>query len=105
MHHQANQVSAFLCAVMKKAWSVPTHMTVRKGLAQSTQSAELLHALMRHSIDSRATLAEAWQKDPMLLQRQLLDCLRKGKQQMLLGIWPHAISEAFQQKSPSSGQK
>lgn len=78
------------------------HMSARKGLAQSPQSAELLHALMQHSIDSKASLAEAWRKDPVFLQRQLRDSLRKGKQQMLLDIWPQAIAQAFQQSNPSA---
>ena len=85
-----------LCADLKKAWSVPTHMTARKGSVQQIQAAELLHALAQHSIDSRASLAKAWQTEPGLLQRQLSDCLRKGKQHVLVAIWPQALTQAAQ---------
>lgn len=71
-------------------------MTAGKGSVQQIQAAELLHALGHHSIDSRASLAEAWSKEPGLLQRQLSDCLRKGKQHVLTEIWPQVLTQAVQ---------
>ena len=71
-------------------------MTAGKGSVQQIQAAELLHSLAHHSIDSRASLAEAWRKAPGLLQRQLSDCLRKGKQHVLIRIWPQALTQAVQ---------
>ena len=71
-------------------------MTAGKRSVQQIQAAELLHALAQHSIDSRASLAKAWRKEPVLLQRQLLECLRKGKRQTLMERWPQVLAEAFQ---------
>lgn len=85
-----------LDAGLKKVWSVPTQMKPGKGSVQQIQAAELLHALANHSIDSRASLAKAWNKKPDLLQRQLSDCLQKGKQHVLTAIWPQALAQAVQ---------
>ena len=74
-------------------------MTAGKGSVQQIQAAELLHALAQHSIDSKASLAKAWHKDPLLLQHQLLECLRRGKQHILTEIWPQALAQAFQVES------
>lgn len=79
-------------------------MTAGKGQVQQMQAAELLHALRQHGIDSKAALAEAWRKNPLFLQRQLKDCLRKSKQQLLLGVWSQALSQAFHdQPTQASG--
>lgn len=84
------------CADFKNAWSVPTNMTAGKGSVQQIQAAELLHALAQQGIDSRASLAKAWRKDPVLLQRQLLECIRKGKRKTLMERWRQALAEALQ---------
>lgn len=68
----------------------------KKGSVQQIQAAELLHALAQHSIDSKASLAKAWRKEPLLLQRQLLECLQKGKRRILTEAWPGVLAEAFQ---------
>lgn len=71
-------------------------MTAGKGSLQQIQAAELLHALMQQGIDSRESLAKTWRKEPVLLQRHLLECLRKGKRQTLMKKWPQVLAEAFQ---------
>ncbi|KAL0028239.1 hypothetical protein WJX79_003509 [Trebouxia sp. C0005] len=81
---------------LKTAWLVPPHMAMKKSVLQQSQLGELLYVLRQHGIDSRAALAAAWQKDPSLLKRQLLECLKKGQQAKLLELWSQALSQAAQ---------
>ncbi|DBB17318.1 TPA: hypothetical protein ACH3X3_014362 [Trebouxia sp. C0006] len=81
---------------LKTAWLVPPHMAMKKSVLQQSQLGELLHVLRQHGIDSRAALAAAWQEDPSVLKRQLLECVKKGQQGKLLELWPQALSQAAQ---------
>lgn len=81
---------------LKTAWLVPPHMAMKKSVQQQSQLGELLYVLGQHGIASRAALAAAWQKDPSVLKRQLLECLKKGTQGKLLELWPQALSQAAQ---------
>jgi len=74
----------------------------KKSFLQQSQLGELLHVLRQHSIDSRAALAASWHKDPTVLKRQLLECMKKGQQGALAQLWPHALSQAFQTAQQSA---
>ena len=88
--------SECFAADLKTAWLVPPHMAMKKSVLQQSQLGELLHVLRQHGIDSRAALAAAWQEDPSVLKRQLLECVKKGQQGKLLELWPQALSQAAQ---------
>ena len=97
-----NAVVCCSFAELEQAWIIPPHMVTKKSMLQQSQLAELLHVLRHHSLDSRAALAAAWQKDPVLLKRQLLACLKKGQQGKLLQLWPSALSQACQSLDQSA---
>ena len=75
---------------------MPSHMAMKKGALQQRQMVELLHALRRHDIQSRASLAAAWLKDQSFLKLQLLECVKKPHQRLLLQLWPQMLSQAQQ---------
>ena len=81
-------------AVLRDSWIEPPQMMTRKGIVQHKQLGELLHLLRAHGICSRASLAATWQKDPVVLRRQLTDCIKKGQQQTLLPVWKEALLQA-----------
>ena len=61
---------------------------------QQPKAAELLHTLALHEIDSRASMVAAWRDNPLLLQRQMCDCMLKGKQHLLTDRWRQVLSQA-----------
>ncbi len=58
----------------------------------------------RHpQVDSRASLAAAWQHEPTFLQPQLAAWVQRPSQRQLLQLWPQLLQQAARQ-STSGGK-
>jgi ATP-dependent RNA helicase DHX37/DHR1 len=66
----------------------------RRELAGLPRVGELLSALERRRVDSRAALVAAWRADPSFLRPQLALWVAKPKQQLLGKLWPRLLAEA-----------
>ncbi len=66
----------------------------RRELAGLPRVGELLAALERRGVDSRASLAAAWRVDPGFLRPQLALWVHKQRQQRLAAVWPKLLQEA-----------
>ena len=66
---------------------------------------ELVAALLRHSIDSHASLAAAWRTQPRALQAEIGLWLPKQQHKALEVLWISLLAEAFSRSGPSGAQQ
>lgn len=81
-------------AALGPALVAPAATAARRELAGLPRVGELLSALERRGVDSRAALAAAWRADPSYLRPQLALWVAKPKQQLLAQLWPRLLQEA-----------
>lgn len=72
----------------------PAGSAARRELAGLPRVGELLAALERRGIDSKAALAAAWRADKGYLRPQLALWVQKQRQQVLVQLWPKLLEEA-----------
>lgn len=81
-------------AGLNKAWVMPPRMAARQDVREQHQLDELASKLEKHNIDSRASLAAAWQANPVLLKPEIAQWLQKGHRRVLDALWSTALAQA-----------
>eukprot|EP00884_Botryococcus_braunii_P019188 jgi/Botrbrau1/5953/Bobra.0366s0123.1 len=80
-------------AGLKSELVMPASAARRVASRAQKRVGELLAALAGRSVDSRASLAAAWQAHPTFLHRELLAWLSPAGAQMLQALWPRLLQE------------
>lgn len=65
---------------------------------------ELVGALARAKVDSRASLASAWRRQPDAFQREISGWVAKGAAGTLQQLWPRLVAECLA-RAPGGGGK
>ena len=84
---------------------LPPSALVNRDQRGQKRVGELVAALMRHSIDSHASLAAAWRTKPRALQAEIGLWLPKQQHKTLEALWISLLAEAFRKNGPSGAQQ
>ena len=84
-------------AGLQKAWVMPPRMAARQDVREQHQLDGLATQLDRHKIDSKASLAAAWQANPLLLKLEVSQWLQKRQRKVLDALWPKLLAQAAKQ--------
>ena len=84
----------WLCTGLSAALVAPASMAAKLEGLGHPRVADLVSALQRKSVDSRATLAAAWKRDARFLRTELAAWMKKGRAAELEAAWPRLLEEA-----------
>ena len=76
---------------------MPPRMAARQDVREQHQLDELATQLDKHSIDSKASLASAWQASPLLLKQEVSQWLQKRHRKVLDVLWPKLLAQVAEQ--------
>lgn len=83
------------CAAgLRDAWTVSPQILTKKGIVHHAKYLELLRILSIHGVHNKATLATAWLKDPTFMKRELLACIKPGRQAAVLQLLDSVLEVA-----------
>lgn len=81
-------------AALRAAMAVPPSMAARPDMRMHKRVAELLAALERAHVDSKAALAAQWRRNPEFLKREMAQWLQKGGAGVLESVWHSLLRES-----------
>jgi len=85
--------------------AAPAATAARPEARSQRRVGELLHALKRRGVASRAGLAAAWRAEAKFLQPELLGWMRAGQGHVLLRAWPQMVAAEPAGEAPHKKRK